>query len=107
MWWIDDEDGKILVPMVYLFILWGNIGVTISTTYGMFDDHFILTVAHLIIWEVFTIMIVWSHLTCMLTDPGALPLGKWYYNLLIPNIINENLNASLIFIYYLELSIEG
>lgn len=71
MWFVFDGCGIVCVVLTYFFLITANITVWCC---GTFPFAGLEQFACKVVYELWFFVSVWSHLVCMLTDPGAIPL---------------------------------
>lgn len=71
-----DPCGIVCVILAYaivLFVDYSFIQIGLSTELSNGDA---VTIIHLCIMQIIVIFIFWTHIKCMLSDPGVLPMNK-------------------------------
>lgn len=73
MWFIVDACGLVCMMITYGLLTTSNLTVLKFGYWTFFREPLIPVLK--ILYELWFFFSVWSHLACMLTDPGAVPLG--------------------------------
>ena len=69
-WFVKHTPGIVIVTLVYLIILYFYL-VALQTL--PYHSKPLQATLHLIFFTTLTVLTLWSHLVCLLTNPGTLP----------------------------------
>jgi len=75
MRFVIDFCGIACVFFTYFIVLFVDATFIYIGLEGEVSEGDLWSIIHLILMQFIVIMIIWSHLKCMLTDPGLLPLN--------------------------------
>mmetsp|Transcript_93873 Transcript_93873/g.166070 ORF Transcript_93873/g.166070 Transcript_93873/m.166070 type:complete len:295 (+) Transcript_93873:122-1006(+) len=73
MWFIVDACGLVCMMITYGLLSGSNLAVVKFGWWAFFKEPLIPVLK--LLYELWFIFAIWSHLACMLTDPGAVPLN--------------------------------
>ena len=69
-WFVKHKPGIVIVTLVYLIILYFYLMALHTLLYPSKPHKVTL---HIIFFSILTVLTLWSHLVCLLTNPGTLP----------------------------------
>lgn len=74
MWWVKEGMGICLVIFVYIIIFSIDFSYLLGAYYNeIFEDRSVGHVFMFLVMQVIIFLMIWSHLSWMLTNPGSLP----------------------------------